>query len=224
MSLPGGWRRPPGSQLRGSRARPRPDQASQGDSGAAVRHRGHRARRRRDRNRCGRRRFLHRAHVRARRAAASAVPLLPRAPLAELPEVLSAFVTQYYLERESPAEIIVERDSMKAPRWRRQLGERAGHKSASPPRSAASAPLGSIMMHANRRAGAQDARSRRGSIESSLEELREAFDLDEAPRRIECSTSATRAAPTRWLMRGVRLDVRSRGISPLQHQRHPAGR
>ena len=34
----------------------------------------------------------------------------PRAPLAELPEVLAAFVAQYYLERESPAEIIVERD------------------------------------------------------------------------------------------------------------------
>ncbi len=34
----------------------------------------------------------------------------PKAPLADLPEVLAAFVAQYYLERESPAEIIVERD------------------------------------------------------------------------------------------------------------------
>jgi excinuclease ABC subunit C len=29
---------------------------------------------------------------------------------AELPEVLAAFVAQYYLERDSPPEIIVERD------------------------------------------------------------------------------------------------------------------
>ena len=50
-------------------------------------------------------------YVRARRGAALAARRFsPKAPLAELPEVLEAFVTQYYLERESPPEIIVERD------------------------------------------------------------------------------------------------------------------
>src|SRR3984893_7317196 len=34
----------------------------------------------------------------------------PKAPFAELPEVLAAFATQYYLERDAPAEIIVEQE------------------------------------------------------------------------------------------------------------------
>ena len=34
----------------------------------------------------------------------------PRAPFADTPEVLAQFVGQYYLEREAPPEIIVERD------------------------------------------------------------------------------------------------------------------
>src|SRR6204780_123430 len=47
--------------------------------------------------------------IRAGRSLGSTT-FFPKAPFAELPEVLAAFVTQYYLERESPAEIIVERD------------------------------------------------------------------------------------------------------------------
>ena len=44
--------------------------------------------------------------VRAGRSLGSTT-FFPKAPLAELPEVLAAFVTQYYLERDAPAEIIV---------------------------------------------------------------------------------------------------------------------
>ena len=78
-------------------------------------------------------------------AAASAAPRsFPKAPLAELPEVLAAFVTQYYLERESPPEIIVEHDFEEMQVLEATLAERTGHKvRITSHRSAASAPAGS---------------------------------------------------------------------------------
>jgi excinuclease ABC subunit C len=110
----------------------------------------------------------------------------PKAPLAELPEVLSAFVTQYYLERESPAEIIVQSDFDEMPELEATLGERAGHKVriSSSVRGIRARWL--EMMHANAEHALKMRSLARGSIESSLEELREAFDLDEVPQRIEC--------------------------------------
>jgi excinuclease ABC subunit C len=110
----------------------------------------------------------------------------PKAPLAELPEVLSAFVTQYYLERESPAEIIVERDFDESPTLEATLGERAGHKVRITSSVRGIRARWLEMMHANAEQALKMRALARGSIESSLEELREAFDLDEAPRRIEC--------------------------------------
>src|SRR5260221_10938456 len=47
--------------------------------------------------------------IRAGRSLGSTT-FFPKAPFAELPEVLAAFVTQYYLERESPPEIIVQQE------------------------------------------------------------------------------------------------------------------
>jgi excinuclease ABC subunit C len=110
----------------------------------------------------------------------------PKAPFAELPEVLSAFVTQYYLERDSPAEIIVEHDIDDSSTLEATLAERAGHKVriAASVRGIRARWLES--MHANAEQALKMRSLARGSIESSLEDLREAFDLDEAPRRIEC--------------------------------------
>ena len=61
-------------------------------------------------------------------AASAARHFFPKAPLADLPEVLAAFVTQYYLERESPPEIIVEQDFDEMRVLEATLAERAGHK------------------------------------------------------------------------------------------------
>ena len=113
----------------------------------------------------------------------------PKAPLAELPEVLSAFVTQYYLERESPAGDLHRRARVRrpSPTLEATLAERAGHKvriTASVPRSIRARWLET--MHANAEQALKMRSLARGSIESSLEDLREAFDLDEAPRRLEC--------------------------------------
>src|ERR1700736_6591398 len=110
----------------------------------------------------------------------------PKAPFAEPPEVMAAFVAQYYLEREAPPEIIVEQEFEEMSLLEATLGQRSGHKVriASQVRGIRARWL--EMMHNN----AAQALTMRGlvraSIESSLEDLREAFDLPETPNRIEC--------------------------------------
>jgi excinuclease ABC subunit C len=110
----------------------------------------------------------------------------PKAPLSELPEVLSAFVAQYYLERESPPEIIVQRKFEEIPLLEATLAERSGRKVR------ISASVRGIrarwleMVQNN----AEQALTMRGlarnSIELSLDEMREVFDLEETPARLEC--------------------------------------
>jgi excinuclease ABC subunit C len=123
--------------------------------------------------------------IRAGRSLGSTT-FFPKAPFAEVPEVLAAFVAQYYLERESPPEIIVEREFDEMPLLEATLAQRSGHKVriASQVRGLRARWL--EMMHNN----AEQALAMRGlaraSIESSLEDLREAFDLPETPNRIEC--------------------------------------
>jgi excinuclease ABC subunit C len=110
----------------------------------------------------------------------------PKAPLAELPEVLAAFVTQYYLERESPAEIILERDFEEMQVLEETLAERAGHKVRITSQVRGIRARWLEMMHGNAEQALKMRAVARTSIESSLEELREAFGLEEAPRRLEC--------------------------------------
>src|SRR5271163_4459401 len=123
--------------------------------------------------------------VRAGRSLGSTT-FFPKAPLAELPEVLAAFVTQYYLERDAPAEIIVEQDFEEMHLLESALAERLGH------RVRISSSVRGIrarwleMMHKNAVQALNMRRLARAGIESSLDDLREAFDLDEAPNRLEC--------------------------------------
>jgi excinuclease ABC subunit C len=123
--------------------------------------------------------------VRAGRSLGSTT-FFPKAPFAELPEVMAAFVAQYYLEREAPPEIIVEQEFDERSLLEATLAQRSGHKVriASQVRGIRARWL--EMMHNN----AEQALTMRGlaraSIESSLEDLREAFDLEETPNRIEC--------------------------------------
>src|SRR5580658_855174 len=65
--------------------------------------------------------------VRAGRSLGSTT-FFPKAQFAELPEVLAAFTTQYYLERDAPAEIIVEQDFDEMQVLEAALSERASHK------------------------------------------------------------------------------------------------
>ena len=111
----------------------------------------------------------------------------PKAPFAELPEVLAAFVAQYYLERESPPEIIVERDFDEMPVLEATLAQRSGHK-------VRIASLGARHSRAlarddaqQRRTGAQHAQP--GARQHRIEPrgfARGASTSTETPNRIEC--------------------------------------
>jgi excinuclease ABC subunit C len=123
--------------------------------------------------------------VRAGRSLGSTT-FFPKAPLAELPEVLAAFVMQYYLERDAPAEIIVEQDFDEMQLLESTLAERLSHKVriCSSVRGIRARWL--EMMHNNAEQALNMRRLARAGIESSLEDLREVFDLEEAPHRLEC--------------------------------------
>ena len=123
--------------------------------------------------------------VRAGRSLGSTT-FFPKAPFADLPEVLAAFVMQYYLERDAPAEIIVEQDFDEMQLLETALSERLAHKVriSSSVRGIRARWL--EMMHTNAEQALNMRRLARAGIESSLEDLREAFDLEEAPNRLEC--------------------------------------
>jgi len=110
----------------------------------------------------------------------------PRAPFAELPEVLAQFVGQYYLERESPSEILVERDFDEMAILEATLAERASHKVRITSSVRGIRARWLEMMRNNAEQALKMRGLARASIESSLDGLREAFDLDETPGRIEC--------------------------------------
>ncbi|MGO9426331.1 MAG: excinuclease ABC subunit UvrC [Steroidobacteraceae bacterium] len=110
----------------------------------------------------------------------------PRAPLADLQEVLAAFVAQYYLERDSPSEIIVEHEFDEMPVLEATLAQRSSHKVriASSVRGIRARWL--EMMHDNAEQALKMRGLARASIESGLQALRDAFDLHAPPNRIEC--------------------------------------
>ena len=122
--------------------------------------------------------------VRAGRSLGSTT-FFPKAQFAELPEVLAAFTTQYYLERDAPAEIIVEQDFEEMPVLEAALSQRASHKVriSSSVRGIRARWL--EMMQNNARQALQMRSLARASIESSLDDVREAFDLEETPARLE---------------------------------------
>jgi excinuclease ABC subunit C len=123
--------------------------------------------------------------VRAGRSLGSTT-FFPKAPFAELPEVLAAFVMQYYLERDAPAEIIVEQDFDEMQLLEATLTERLSHKVriSSSVRGIRARWL--EMTRNNAEQALTMRRLARAGIESSLEDLRDAFDLEEAPNRLEC--------------------------------------
>ncbi len=123
--------------------------------------------------------------VRAGRSLGSTT-FFPKAPFAELPEVLAAFVVQYYLEREAPAEIIVQQDFDEMQLLEVTLTQRLAHKVriCSSVRGIRARWLELVRTNAEQALNMR--RLARAGIESSLEDLREAFDLEEAPNRLEC--------------------------------------
>jgi excinuclease ABC subunit C len=123
--------------------------------------------------------------VRAGRSLGSTT-FFPKAALSDMPEVLAAFVMQYYLERDPPAEIIVEQDFDEMQLLESTLADRASRKVriCSAVRGIRARWL--EMMRNNAEQALTMRRLARASIESTLEDIREAFDLEETPHRLEC--------------------------------------
>ena len=110
----------------------------------------------------------------------------PRAPLTELPEVLAQFVTQYYIERDSPPEILVEHEFEEMDVLEATLAERSGHRVRITASVRGLRARWLEMMRKNAEEALKMRSLARASIEGSLDEMREIFSLDESPRRIEC--------------------------------------
>jgi excinuclease ABC subunit C len=100
--------------------------------------------------------------------------------------VLAAFVAQYYLERDSPAEIIVAQDFEEMAMLEATLAERSGHRVRITSSVRGIRARWREMMQSNAEQALKMRGLARASIEANLEELRDVFDLDAAPTRIEC--------------------------------------
>ena len=123
--------------------------------------------------------------VRAGRSLGSTT-FFPKAPYADLPEVLSAFVAQYYMERDAPPEIIVEQEFEEMVLLESTFAQRSGHKVRVTASVRGIRARWLEMMHNNAEQALNMRRLARAGIESSLEDVREAFDLEETPQRLEC--------------------------------------
>ncbi len=111
----------------------------------------------------------------------------PKVPDESTPaEVISAFVAQFYLGRETPAEILVSHEPDDAAVLAETLSEQAGH------RVRVSASVRGVRARwlalAAQNAGiALDARlASRAGAQARVEALRDALGLDELPERMEC--------------------------------------
>lgn len=123
--------------------------------------------------------------VRAGQSLGSAT-FFPSAAFVEPQELVSGFLTQYYLDREAPPEIILteplpDRDLLEA-----TFTERSGHKVRI---SSGVRGIRARWVQIARTNAAEQLRMRaqaRSSLEEAMEELRVALGMTRAPRRIEC--------------------------------------
>jgi excinuclease ABC subunit C len=123
--------------------------------------------------------------VRAGRSLGSTA-YFPKAPLADRVEVLEQFLAQYYLEREPPAEIIIDEAIESASALEESLTTRSGHsvRVAHAVRGVRARWL--AMTRTNAEAALKMRGVARADTETQLEALRASLDLDITPQRIEC--------------------------------------
>ncbi|MFO1465160.1 MAG: excinuclease ABC subunit UvrC [Steroidobacteraceae bacterium] len=110
----------------------------------------------------------------------------PTAAFTDTEELLHGILTQYYLEREAPPEIIVEQPIEDVGLLEATFAERSGHRVriASSVRGIRARWLQIAQTNA---AEALKMRAlARNNLDEAFEDLRAALDLPEAPRRIEC--------------------------------------
>jgi len=100
--------------------------------------------------------------------------------------VLAAFIAQYYLDRDPPAEILVNHEPAEGELLARVLSERCGHgvHIAQHPRGERKRWLEMALQNAEHALNAQ--LSSQAGMRRRFEALQEALDLDAPPTRLEC--------------------------------------
>jgi excinuclease ABC subunit C len=110
----------------------------------------------------------------------------PRSPIAEAGELMSAFLTQYYLAHEIPPEIAINTPIEDTETLAATFSDRAGHRVRI---RRATRGIGLRWCQMSETNASQALRMRlanRAGVELNLEALRQLLDVPEAPQRIEC--------------------------------------
>ncbi|MEM7764252.1 MAG: excinuclease ABC subunit UvrC [Pseudomonadota bacterium] len=100
--------------------------------------------------------------------------------------VISAFVGQFYLDQAAPSEVIVPEQLDDGDLLASALSERAGHKVLIKHQVRADRAAWLAMAYDNAQQGAGLEAASRAGIGQQLQQLADAFGLDEPPARIEC--------------------------------------
>ena len=100
--------------------------------------------------------------------------------------ILNAFVAQYYLGRDAPAEIILDVDIEDGELLEAELAERAGHRVAIRSRVRGDRARWRDMATTNAKQGLDLQVASNATIRRQFKSLGEALGLDEPPERLEC--------------------------------------
>ncbi len=111
----------------------------------------------------------------------------PRVPAESDPaEVLGAFLTQFYANKEIPGEILLNREPEQRELLAQALGERAGRKVSLGVRLRGERARWVVMAERNAEHALRAHLSSRAGLRRRFQALREALELDEEPARLEC--------------------------------------
>ena len=137
-------------------------------------------------------------------------------------KILNAFVAQYYLGRDAPAEIVIEMEIEDANLLQQELTERAGHKVAIRFRVRGDRVRWLQMARTNAEQGLGLKAASNATIRRQFAALGEALDLEESPQRLECfdvshtSGEATVASCVVFNSAGpMKSDYRRFNLSPV---------
>ncbi|MDX1499648.1 MAG: excinuclease ABC subunit UvrC [Woeseiaceae bacterium] len=101
-------------------------------------------------------------------------------------KILNAFVAQFYLGRDAPAEIILDTGIEDSDLLEQELGERTGHRVAIRSRVRGDRQRWLEMAATNARQGLDLQVASNATIRRQFKALAEALELDEVPERLEC--------------------------------------
>lgn len=110
----------------------------------------------------------------------------PKPGIAESGELLSSFLAQYYLAREAPDEILVDRPVQDVELLQATLAQRAGHDIAIRSNARGQRSRWLDMARTNATLGLKMKLSSNANLSAQLQALAEALHLPKAPERLEC--------------------------------------